>query len=120
MLIVVVTKRPARLQEFIDELRRTPGTDVVVMAEEEDALDLVRSQGPALAVVDGAQGGGFSLELVREILKISAMVNTAVISALSEEDFHERSEGLGVLSRVPPQPDRADAALLLDRLRGVL
>lgn len=120
MLIVVATKRPARLQDFIDELRRTPGTDVAVMAEEEDVLDVAKSKWLRLAVVDGAQGDGFCLELVRKILRINAMVNTAVLSALSEEDFHERSEGLGVLSQVSAQPGRADAALLREKLRGVL
>ena len=72
MLIVVATKRPARLQDFIDELRRTPGTDVAVMAEEEDVLDVAKSKWLRLAVVDGAQGDGFCLELVRKIWFLDA------------------------------------------------
>ena len=48
------------------------------------------------------------------------MVNTAVISLLAEDQFHEQSEGLGVLSRLPLTPDAGDAAALLLKLRQIL
>jgi len=39
--------------------------------------------------------------LVREIISANAMVNTAVVSPLCDADFHDKSEGLGVLCRLP-------------------
>jgi hypothetical protein len=58
--------------------------------------------------------------LVREIISANAMVNTAVVSALSEEDFHDKSEGLGVLCRLPIVPGCNDSEALLQKLRRVL
>jgi len=43
-----------------------------------------------------------------------------VVTPLSEEEFHEASEGLGVLGRLPVEPGASDAAELLRRLRTVL
>jgi hypothetical protein len=54
---------------------------------------------------------------VPELLMVNAMVNTAVVSPLSDQEFHEASEGLGVLARLPLMPDKRDAARLLHKLR---
>jgi hypothetical protein len=51
---------------------------------------------------------------------VNAMVNTAVISPLAEADFHEVSEGLGVLGRLPEEPGESDAYDLLGKLKRVL
>ena len=60
------------------------------------------------------------LPLVQELLTVNAMVNTAVVSPLTEEEFHEASEGLGILAHLPLRPGRSDAAELLRKLRQIL
>ena len=50
---------------------------------------------------------------------VNAMVNTAVVTAMDEEEFHEASEGLGVLSSLPQEPGADAAKGLLDRLASV-
>jgi hypothetical protein len=51
---------------------------------------------------------------------VNAMVNTAVMSSLLGQQFHEASEGLGVLARLPLEPSAVDAANLLRTLRNLL
>jgi hypothetical protein len=51
---------------------------------------------------------------------VNAMVNTAVVSPLADEEFHEVSEGLGILSRLPKEPGESDAAELLCKLKKIL
>ena len=51
---------------------------------------------------------------------VNAMVNTAVVSPLSDEEFHEASEGLGILGRLPNEPGMSDAVELLHKLITVL
>ena len=49
---------------------------------------------------------------------VNAMVNTAVVSPLSDEEFHEASEGLGILGRLPNEPGMNDAGELLRKLQN--
>ncbi len=41
------------------------------------------------------------LEFIRAIVSKRPMVNCAAISSLASEDFHEASEGLGILMQLP-------------------
>ena len=36
------------------------------------------------------------------------MINSAAVSSLSPEKFHEASEGLGILPQLPPRPGAHD------------
>ena len=60
------------------------------------------------------------MDLVQKLLMVNAMVNTAVLSPLSGAQFHEASEALGILGRLPEEPDKSDAVELLYKLRKVL
>ena len=60
------------------------------------------------------------MELVQKLLLVNAMVNTAVVSSLSDEEFHEASEGLGILGRLPNDPGMSDAVEMLHKLKTVL
>jgi CheY-like chemotaxis protein len=57
------------------------------------------------------------LDLVRRLLPVNALVNTAVVSALPSEAFHEASEGLGVMAQLPPHPTPEDARTILANFR---
>ena len=50
------------------------------------------------------------LSLVQKLLTVNALVNTAVVSPLSDEEFHEASEGLGILGRLPEEPGIGEAS----------
>lgn len=57
---------------------------------------------------------------VEKIIAANAMINTALVSELTDEDFHEYTEGLGILMKISPTPDEAEAALVVERLSKVL
>ncbi len=59
------------------------------------------------------------LEVVLGLLSIFPMANSAAICSLSHEDFHEASEGLGLLAQLPPQPGEKEAEELLQQLRKI-
>ncbi|GFK94456.1 hypothetical protein NNJEOMEG_02301 [Fundidesulfovibrio magnetotacticus] len=84
------------------------------------ALESVTQARPVLVVADEGLPDLTPLQLVLRILGIDAAVNAAVVSSLSEEDFHEKAEGLGVLAQLPPQPGERHARELLARLEAVL
>ncbi len=60
------------------------------------------------------------LECIRKLVSLNPMLNCAAISTLSHKDFHEASEGLGVLMQLPERPGRDDATKLLEHLKTIL
>ena len=80
------------------------------------ALDLARDHSPDLVVLAESLGDMSYLEAVKELLKINAFLNTAVVTAMDEEEFHEQSEGLGILSGIRPDAGQKEIRGLLKRL----
>lgn len=79
---------------------------------EKKALDLV--------IVGGHLSDRAGIRFVRHLVRINPLVNTAVVASMSKEEFHEATEGLGVLQQLPPNPTEKDAEMLLTALRKII
>lgn len=112
MHIIVASARPEELQAFTDRLAAQANT-VDIAATGAQALEKVENGQADLVVVDGRLKKSSPFAVVVEILKINAMIQTAVISGLNEEEFHEQGEGLGIMARIPDEPTARDADELL-------
>jgi len=60
---------------------------------------------------------GFSF--IRDLVCVNPMVHCAIVSSLSEKEFHEQSEGLGLLMQIPVRPGKQDAEMLLEQLAKI-
>ena len=118
--IVLASARPQGLTAFAAALSSNPEIQLKRVGSGTGVLEAVRTTTPHLVIIDCGLGDAGPLELVRQLLMVNAMVNTAVISPLAEADFHEVSEGLGVLGRLPEEPGESDAYDLLGKLKRVL
>jgi DNA-binding response OmpR family regulator len=118
--ILLVSARQETMHSFAEGLALDPEVHLEQVSSGADALSAVRSTPPHLAILDSELPDTGPLGLVSELLKVNAMVNTAVVSPLSDQDFHEASEGLGILTRLPLMPANSDAAELLRKLRQIL
>ena len=118
--IVLATTRPQAMQAFAAALSLNPEVHLQPAGSGAEALDAARTSAPHLVIIDTGLPDHEPLELVQKLLMVNAMVNTAVVSPLSEEEVHEASEGLGVLGRLPGEPGESEAADLLRRLKKVL
>jgi DNA-binding response OmpR family regulator len=118
--VLLITSRPDGLQELTRGIDKEPGLKVRAAYTMDEALAVLADDPPLLAVIDDSVGEVSGLDVVRRLMRIDAFLNTAVLSALDEETFHRRSEGLGILARLPLQPDAGDVARLLEALRRVV
>jgi DNA-binding response OmpR family regulator len=118
--ILLATARPEALHSFSETLSSDPEVHLDQVSSGADALNAARASSPNLVVIDFDLPDAKPLDLVMELLKVNAMVNTVVVSPLPEEEFHEASEGLGVLGRLPVEPGENDALEMLGKLRKVL
>lgn len=115
--ILLVTVDRDRLKELAEAMAAGGEVEIAWADSGAAALADVMTRPPLAVIVDASLPDMEGLELVRRLLPINAMVHTAVISELPEERFHEASEGLGVLGRLPPRPTAAQAAELLGRIK---
>ncbi|MHC1742837.1 MAG: response regulator [Syntrophobacteraceae bacterium] len=118
--ILLVTPRLQELASFTRALASDPGVKIESVASGAAALDVVCATPPHLAVIDVDLPDDPPMGLVQRMLTVNAMVNTAVVSSLSEDEFHEASEGLGILGRLPLDPGINDAEALLIKLRRLM
>jgi DNA-binding NarL/FixJ family response regulator len=119
LLIVLASARPEGLIAFAAALSADPEVHLQQAATGTEALEAGRTLSPHLMVIDDLPDTE-PLSLVQKLLTVNAMVNTAVVSPLTDEEFHEASEGLGILGRLPSEPGIGEAADLLQKLRQVL
>ena len=116
MQVVIVSARKEALHYFAQGL----GADVEWAVSPEDVLGQAGTAPWQLVVVDALTPGMSYKAFVMDLLRVNAMLNTVVVTDMGEEDFHEDSEGLGVLCAVPGTPGREDGAQAMDRLRRML
>lgn len=118
--ILLVSARQEILHPLAEGLAADPEVRLDQVSSGAEALQILRTACPQLAVIDIELPDIEPLPLVQKLLTVNAMINTAVVSPLSEEEFHEVSEGLGVLAHLPLRPGKSDAEELLRRLRQIL
>jgi DNA-binding response OmpR family regulator len=117
--ILMVTTDRSRFIPLAEMLKQTVPTDISWAGSGQDALSAAKSIKPLLAVVDDPLPDMSGLHFVQELMKINALISTAVVSLLPPEDFHEASEGLGVLVQLPAIPRREDGERILSGLRSI-
>lgn len=117
--LLFVSKDKNLFQEMIAAIKGYEGIDLELSDSGENALAMIPDKTIDLVIADEDLGDMTGLELVKRILKINFMINFAVVSGLSPEEFHEASEGLGIMSQLPKQPGKEDAEEMLKTLKQI-
>jgi len=73
-----------------------------------------------LVIADEHLGDMTGLEFIKALVSKRPMVNCAAMSSLASEEFHEASEGLGILMQLPVRPGQEHAERLLEQLKNIL
>jgi hypothetical protein len=113
--IAMVTKNPESLSPLAAGLGVHPSVKLK-WALPTDVFHLLEAVTPDLMILDQAEGDSPNFDLVRKILFKNACINMVMVSTLSPDEFHEASEGLGILTSLPSRSGSAEAESLLDLL----
>ena len=116
--ILLQTGRPAVFAPFVEELERQ-GCAVTTVADPAACKDRVQGQAPHLVVVDAATQEQARQDVIG-IMRVNALVHTAVVTDMAEGLFHDVMEGLGILCSLPPEPGPEDARRLVRLLTDIL
>ena len=72
-----------------------------------------------VVIVDEQLDDMSGIAFVKQLVKINPLVNTAIVGTLADHDFHEATEGLGVLMQLPADPGEKEARTLLGILEKI-
>jgi CheY-like chemotaxis protein len=114
--LLMVTPDTAPFNEFASALAQNDDVEVSWAETGQRALDMVSGSPLDLVVVDEKLGDMTGIEFIETLVSVNPMINCAVVSPLPSDDFHEVSEGLGILAQLPVQPGAKDAEDLLKLL----
>ncbi len=115
---LLVTASPGVFAPFSSALT-SAGFNLARAESGDAALAAVDRVAPDLVIIDDQLRDIPARDLVKRIVQANAFVNTAVVSGMPSDDFHEAFEGLGVLIQLPPRPGLTQAQGLLAALRAV-
>jgi len=114
--ILFVTPARDSLAGLASALERNDEVELFWAQSGGKALDMLADTPVDLVVTDEFLGDMTGLELAEGMLSVNPMINCAAVSKLSSKDFHEASEGLGLLAQLPAVPDKEQAEELLQHL----
>lgn len=115
MFILIVTSHPAKFTDFLTELTKK-GVDIGLTSTARAALVHAKIEPPTLAVVDEILADDTPFAFVAKLMQANAAILTAVVSQLTPSAFLAASEGLDILTALPPHPNAEDARSLLKAL----
>ncbi|MDY0362376.1 MAG: hypothetical protein RBR08_13065 [Desulforegulaceae bacterium] len=119
--VLIVSGNREKLKEVEKIFASDQDYKVFFAKRKEQVLDLVKNNFFTLVICDESTADDFpGKNLIEEIIKINAMVNTVLVSTLSDEDFHEFTEGLGILKKISPNPDEKEAKETFDYLEMII
>jgi two-component SAPR family response regulator len=115
--ILLVTSEREPFSEFAWVLKQKDDVELSWAATGKEALEAISDHPVDLVIVNENIGNMTGIEFMKKLLPINPMINCAAVSPLPPEDFHEASEGLGVLVQLPVDPGEFEAEDLLKRLK---
>ena len=115
--ILLITSRPGQLHHLAQAIGNDPASNLMIVSSLQEAVAAFENESPVLAVVDHRVGDDTGLDVIRRLINVNAFVHTAILSDCDEDEFHRTSEGLGILTRLPLQPEPTDVQRLFSALR---
>lgn len=117
--ILLVGKNPETLADFADQLSRREGIEVSRAGSGKEVWDILGKNKVDVVVADEKLEDGDSLPFIKDLTKQQPLINCAMVSSLSPEDFHEATEGLGVFMQLPVDPGAEEAVKMMQLLESI-
>jgi len=114
--LLLVTPDKGPFNEFALALAHNDDVELSWAESGQRALDMLSNTPFDLVVVDEKLGDMTGMEFIETLVSVNPMINCAAVSPLPSDEFHEISEGLGILAQLPVQPGASDAENLLKLL----
>ncbi|NVM23004.1 MAG: response regulator [Desulfobacterales bacterium] len=115
--LLLATPDRKSLSELASALEEHYDVDLTWAESGANALDIISHTAVDLVIADEKLGDMTGLEFAERLVLVNPMVNCALVSPLSAKDFHDASEGLGLMAQLPIRPGEKQAEDMLQRLK---
>ena len=117
--LLMVSPNKASLSDLASALVQYGDVELSWAESGERALDIASETAIDLVITDEGLGDMTGLAFADRLLSVNPSINCASVSRLSPENFHEVSEGLGLMAQLPVRPGKEDAEKLIECLRNL-
>ncbi len=117
--ILLVGKNPEALATLADQLSQRKGVAVSRAESGKEVWDILGKSKVDVVVTDEQLADDDSLSFIKDLTKKQPLINCAMVSSLSPEDFHEATEGLGVFMQLPVDPGAEEAVKMMQLLESI-
>lgn len=117
--VMLVSNNDESFSELDSVLRENEDIEILNADSGEAALSMVEVSNIDLIITDEKLGDMSGLEFIRKLIKVNPMINCVAVSSLPEKEFHEASEGLGLMNHLPVNPGRTDAEVFLQNFMQI-
>lgn len=114
--VVLASRLSDRMADFKKGLAAHAEVEIFQADSGEEALQFLADQRIDLIAIDQAVTDMSGLEVAQAVAQFHPFVSSVLVSDASEADFHEQTEGLGVLMRLPEAPDESVALKVLQHM----
>jgi len=119
LTIICVSSQKGYFEEFSAALGDEASWKIKCLGSRDDAVAAAAANEVDVVVAAEEVAEGSGLDLIKRLVMKNPFINTALVSPLPAEEFHEVTEGLGVLMQLSPTPGKADAKQLRDCLARI-
>lgn len=116
--VTIVSDSIARFKDFVAYLEQAGHTWLHRLTGETIRITAALPGPPDLVVIDEHFATRSSVDVIRQLLRTNAFLNIAAVSASPAKDFHEDTEGLGIVMQLANPPTREDAVRVASYLAG--
>jgi len=117
--ILLVSRNTENFTDLISTFKGYEDIELEFSGSGEEALALIPVKEVDLVISEEDLGDMTGIELVKRILRVNFMINFAVVSGLSPDEFHEATEGLGVMTQLTKRPGKKDAEDMIKTLKQI-
>ncbi len=118
--LLIVSSDKHSFADLTSFLKKKPDIDISWAANGQIALNIISDNPFDLVIADDQLSDMAGLGFVQKLVTVNPVINSALVSTLSHDKFHEQTEGLGVLEQLPQKPDDEHAKNLLEKLKKII
>ena len=118
--ILIVSSREQFIDALTSVIGKTENVSIVTAESGSQGLNLIADGKVQLVIADENLTDMTGLAFIEKMIAVNPLINCAAATSLSHADFHEASEGMGVLAGLPLEPEEEHVKALMKSYQAIM